>query len=212
MASIRVFLVDDHEVVREGFRRMLEFSEDVTVVGDAANGEEAIPQVEELQPDVVLMDIKMPRMDGIETTRQLKARFPDINIIVLTFFEDEYLVRAIEAGAVGYLLKDVSKADLLQAVRKVVAGQSLVDPVLSRKLFSRIAALAGASGRPVKDLSPREIQLLRAIARGLTNLEIADDLNLSESSVKRGVRAIFAKLKVRDRSQAVAEASRRHLI
>lgn len=191
---------------------MLEFSEDVTVVGDAANGEEAIPQVEELQPDVVLMDIKMPRMDGIETTRQLKARFPDINIIVLTFFEDEYLVRAIEAGAVGYLLKDVSKADLLQAVRKVVAGQSLVDPVLSRKLFSRIAALAGASGRPVKDLSPREIQLLRAIARGLTNLEIADDLNLSESSVKRGVRAIFAKLKVRDRSQAVAEASRRHLI
>lgn len=212
MEITRVLLVDDHEVVREGFRRMLELAGDIAVVGEATDGEEAIQQVRSLLPDVVLMDIKMPRLDGIEATRRLKSDFPQLNVVVLTFFEDEYLVQAIEAGAAGYLLKDVSKSELVEAIRAVMAGQALVDPLLSKRLFSRVAAMDEPGQRSRKALTERQIQVIRAIASGATNHEIAVRLNLSESSVKRDVRSIFAKFKVADRSQAVAEAARRNLI
>jgi DNA-binding NarL/FixJ family response regulator len=209
MDSIRILLVDDHQVVREGLRRMLELEADLKVVGEAADAKEALTQVKLLSPEVILMDIKMPGVDGIELTRQLKQQDPSCNIIMLTLY-DEYLTQAIEAGATGYLLKDIKGEELIRAIRAVHQGRSPLDLSLSREQLAELAT--PAESKEQARLSERELAILRLIADGVTTKEIANQLFLSEASIKRSVRLIFEKLGVHNRSKAVSEAYKRRLI
>jgi len=209
MDTIRILLVDDHQVVREGLRHMLELETDMEVVGEAADAKEAFTQVELLSPEVILMDIKMPGMGGIELTRQLKEKQPSCNVIMLTLY-DEYLAQAIEAGAVGYLLKDIRREELIRAIRAVHQGRSLLDLSLSRERLAELAAPAESKQRGY--LSERELAILHLIADGVATKEIANQLFLSQASVKRSVGLIFEKLGVRNRSEAVSEAYKRSLI
>lgn len=210
--SIRVLLVDDHPVVRQGLRRMLELEVDMEVVGEAASGEEALHQIRTVSPDIVVLDIRMPGMGGVETIRQIKEHHPEANAIVLTLYGDQYLAQAIEAGAVGYLIKDVGNDELIQAIRAVHRGESILHRSLSRELFSEFASLARGKNSEKCCLSPRELGIIRLIATGSTNKEIAAKLFLSETTVKRGVSHIFDRLGVKDRAEAVAEAYRRGLL
>jgi len=209
MDTIRILLVDDHQVVREGLRHMLELEEDMEVVGEAADAKEALTQVELLSPEVILMDIKMPGVDGIELTRQLKEKQPACNVIMLTLY-DEYLAQAIEAGAVGYLLKDIKREELIRAIRAVHQGRSPLDLSLSRDRLAELAAPAESKQRLY--LSERELAILRLIADGVVTKEIANQLFLSQASVKRSVGLIFEKLGVHNRSEAISEAYKRSLI
>ena len=209
MDTIRILLVDDHQVVREGLRRMLELEADMEVVGEAGDAKEALTQVESLSPEVILMDIKMPVVDGIKLTRQLKEKQPACNIIMLTLY-DEYLTEAIEAGAVGYLLKDVKREELVRAIRAVHQGRSTLNLSLSRDQLAELAPPAESQQRVY--LSERELTILRMIADGVTTKEIASQLFLSQASVKRSVRLTFEKLGVRNRSEAVSEAYKRKLL
>ncbi len=209
MNPIRILLVDDHQVVREGLRRMLELEADLSVVGEAADAREVFTQVDLLSPDVILMDIKMPEVDGIELTRQLKEKHPSCNIVMLTLY-NEYLTQAIEAGAVGYLLKDVRREELIRAIRTVHQGRSPINLSLSRDRLAELAASAESKQRAY--LSERELAILRLIADGVATKEIANQLFLSQSSVKRSVRLIFEKLGVHNRSEAVSEAYKKGLI
>ena len=209
MDIIRILLVDDHQVVREGLRHMLELEADMEVVGEAADAKEALTQVELLSPEVILMDIKMPGMDGIELTRQLKQKQPACNVIMLTLY-DEYLAQAIEAGAVGYLLKDIKREELIRAIRAVHQGRSPLDLSLSRDQLAELAAPTESRQRLY--LSERELAILRLIANGVATKEIASHLFLSQASIKRSVGLIFEKLSVRNRSEAVSEAYKRRLI
>jgi len=209
MDTIRILLVDDHQVVREGLRRMLELEADMEVVGEAGDAKEALTQVDSLSPEVILLDIKMPGMDGIELTRQLKEKQPACNIIMLTLY-DEYLTEAIEAGAVGYLLKDVKREELVRAIRAVHQGRSTLNLSLSRDQLAELAPPAESQQRVY--LSERELTILRMIADGVTTKEIASQLFLSQASVKRSVRLTFEKLGVRNRSEAVSEAYKRKLL
>lgn len=210
--SIRVLLVDDHPVVRQGLRRMLELEEDMEVVGEAASGEEALHQIGTVSPDIVVLDIKMPGMGGVETIRQIKEHHPEANAIVLTLYGDQYLAQAIEAGAVGYLIKDVGNDELIQAIRAVHRGESILQRSLSRGLFNEFASLARGKNSQKCCLSPRALGIIRLIATGATNKEIAAKLFFSETTVKREVSRIFDKLGVRDRAEAVAEAYRSGLL
>ena len=207
--TIRILLVDDHQVVREGLRRMLELEADLKVVGEAANAKEALTQVELLSPEVILMDIKMPGVDGIELTRQLKQKHPSCNIIMLTLY-DEYLPQAIEVGATGYLLKDIRREELVRAIRAVQQGRSPLNLSLSQDRLAELTAPAESQQQAY--LSERELAILQLIANGVTTRETANQLFLSEASVKRSVRHIFEKLGVRNRSEAVSEAYKRRLI
>jgi len=209
MDTIRILLIDDHQVVREGLRRMLELEADLEVVGEAADAKEALTLAELLSPEVILMDIKMPGMDGIELTRRLKEKQPSCNILMLTLY-DEYLAQAIEAGAVGYLLKDIKREELIRAIRAVHEGRSPLDLSLSRDHLAELAAPAESKQRFY--LSERELAILRLIADGVTTEEIANQLFLSQASIKRSVSLIFEKLGVRNRSEAVSEAYKRRLI
>ena len=211
MLPITVLLVDDHQVVREGLRRMLELEDDIRVIGEAANMEEALHLAELHSPDVILMDIKMPGGDGVEATRRLKGKLSTCHIIMLTLYE-EYIAEAIEAGAVGYLLKDVKREELSQAIRVAYQGQSPLDASLTRKLVGEFASLAKEKARPQPGLSERQLEILRLIAAGATNKEIAGQLFLSETTVKREMHSLFAKLEVNSRSKAVSEAYKRKLI
>ncbi len=207
MDKIRILLVDDHQVVREGLRRMLELEPDFDVVGDAGTAKEAIDQVQGLSPEVVLMDIKMPGIDGIELTRQMKGRAPDTKVIMLTLY-DEYLPQAIEAGAQGYLVKDINREELLKAIRAVHEGRSPLHLSLTQEKLTRLTSQEDQQNK----LSEREITILRLIADGVTTEGITHQTFLSEASVKRSVRFIFEKLGVHNRSEAVAEAYKRGLI
>ncbi len=209
MNAIRILLVDDHQVVREGLRRMLELEADLKVVGEAADAKEALTQVESLSPEVILMDIKMPGVDGIELTRQLKQKYPSCNVIMLTLY-DEYLTQAIEAGAVGYLLKDIKRDELLRSIRAIREGRSPLHLSLSQEQLAELVAPAESQQRAY--LSERELAILRLIADGVITKEIANQLFLSEASVKRSVRLILEKLGVHNRSEAVSEAYKRRLI
>ena len=206
---IRIFLVDDHQVVCEGLRRMLDLETDMEVVGEATDAKEALTQVELLSPEVVLMDIKMPGVNGIELTQQLKEKQLSCNVIMLTMY-DEYLAKAIEAGAAGYLLKDVKREELVKAIRALHQGRSTLDLSLSRDHL--VELVAPAESRQGDHLSERQLTTLRLIANGVTNKEIAIELFLSPASVKRSVRNIFEILDVCNRSQAVSEAYKRGLI
>ncbi len=209
MEAINILLVDDHQVVREGLRRMLELEADFKVVGEAADAREVLIQMELFSPEVILMDIKMPGVDGIELTRQLKQKHPSCNVIMLTLY-DQYLTQAIEAGAVGYLLKDIKREELIRAIRAVCQGRSPLDLSLSRDHLAELVAPPASTRR--FSLSERELTILRLIADGVTTQEIANQLFLSQASVKRSVRLIFEKLGVRNRSEAVSEAYKRGLI
>jgi len=210
--SIRVLLVDDHLVVRQGLKRMLEVEKDIEVVAEAATGEQALDAIATASPDIILLDIRMPGMGGIETIHRIKERYPEANVIVLTLYGNQYLSQAIEAGAVGYLVKDVGSEELVQAIRAVHNGQSILHPSLSRDLFNEFASLARGGNNYKCTLSPRELEIVRLIATGLTNKQIAAQLFLSETTVKRGVSHIFDKFGAKDRAEAVAEAYKRGLI
>jgi len=209
MEAIRILLVDDHEVVRDGLRRMLELEADMAVVGEAADAKEALAQVELLNPEVILMDIKLPGTDGVELTRMLKERYPSCRVIMLTLY-DEYLPEAIEAGAEGYLLKDIQRGELIKAIRVVYQGRSPINLSLSQERLQELVARdeTKQQGR----LSERELAILRYTADGLKTKDIANKLFLSEASVKRSMRTIFEKLGVSNRSNAVSEAYKKRLI
>lgn len=206
---IRVLLVDDHQVVREGLKRMLELEEDIRVVGEAANGEDGISQAQRLSPDIVLMDIKMPNMDGIAATRQLSEKMPDVKVIMLTLYDSDFVMQAIEAGALGYILKDARREQLVQAIHDAYEGYSPLSPSLARELITKLADLSRAS----RDLlSERQCEILRLSAAGLVRKEVAVELYVSEATVKKELTDIFNKLGVSNQTQAVCEAMRRMLI
>jgi len=201
----RVLVVDDQELVRTGFRLILT-TRGVQVVGEAANGAAAVAAVRRLRPDVVLMDIRMPDMDGLEATRQIVALDPTCRVIVLTTFNlDRYVYAALTNGASGFLLKDVTPEHLAAAVRLVNTGDALLAPSITRRLVERFTA-APAVHRDLTGLTPREREVLTLLGRGLSNTELADALTLSEATVKTHVARIFAKLGLRDRAQAVVVA------
>lgn len=212
--TIRVCLVDDQRLMRDGLRTLLELEEDLQVVGEAEDGAAALQLFEALRPDVVLMDIRMPVMDGVEATRQLLARWPEARVIILTTFDDDaYIFDGLRAGALGYLLKDVSGQELAEAIRKVAQGGALIEPSVARKVlaeFSRLGAAQPAgpprTDKPIEPLSAREREILGWICKGLTNKEIGLQLSLSEGTIKNYTSTIFQKLNVQDRTQAAMKA------
>ena len=208
---IRILLVDDQRLMREGLRILLELESDLEVVGETENGQAALDAYADLQSDVVLMDIRMPGMDGVEATWRLRERWPEASVIILTTFDDdEYVFEGLRAGARGYLLKDVSGHDLAKAVRTVAAGGALIEPSVARKVVAEFARLVpparpAEAGLP-EPLSDREREVLRLLAQGLSNREIATRLSLDEGTVKNYVTAILQKLGARDRTQAALRA------
>jgi DNA-binding NarL/FixJ family response regulator len=205
--SIRVLICDDQALVRGGFRAILGAKPEIEVVGEAENGAEAIALVERRRPDVILMDIRMPVLDGVEATRRLVAQGSPARILVLTTFDlDEYVHAAIRAGASGFLLKDVTPAELLEAIRIVAGGDALLAPSVTRRLLERFATtlpLGDHSSDALAQLTARETEVLRLLAGGLSNAEIATELVLSEATVKTHVSSVLRKLNLRDRVQAV---------
>jgi DNA-binding NarL/FixJ family response regulator len=214
---IRVLLVDDQMLIRQGIRMLLGTESGIEVAGEAGNGREALDLVASLHPDVVLMDIRMPEMDGVSATHEIHNRWPEIGVIILTTFDDEeYIFEGLKAGARGYLLKDISSEDMAAAVRVVAAGGALIQPSITRKVLSEFTRLAApqppAATQPAwetalaETLTDRELEVLRAISRGLSNREIAESLVITEGTVKNHVSNLIAKLEVRDRTQALIKA------
>lgn len=209
---ISVFLVDDHPVVRQGLRTFLSTLDDVEVVGEAEDGEQAVAAIERALPDVVLMDLVLPGIDGIEATRRVRASSPATKVIVLTSFaEDDKVFPAIKAGAAGYLLKDVEPAALADGIRAVHRGEALVHPSVAAKLMQEVASGDRRADGGAGGLTEREHEVLRLIARGMSNREIAKELTVSEKTVKTHVSNILAKLHLADRTQAALYAVRRGL-
>lgn len=207
---IRVLVVDDQVLVRAGFRSILEKQPDIDVVGEAGDGIEAVYQTRSLRPDLVLMDIRMPRQDGLSATEQLMASETPPRIVVLTTFDaDEYVYAALRAGAIGFLLKDISPEDLAAAVRNAMSGDSMLSPRITKRLIeSYVRSPAPTEGvpEPLRGLTGRELDVLRELATGATNTEIGKRLGLAETTVKTHLAHIFTKLDVRDRVQAVVLA------
>ncbi|MFD3723742.1 response regulator [Streptomyces sp. NPDC058671] len=209
---IRVLIVDDQIMVREGFSVLLGAMPDIEVVGEAVNGREAVAQVAALHPDVVLMDIRMPELNGIDATREIVAADAEAKVLVLTTFDlDEYVYQALRAGASGFLLKDASARQLAEGVRVVAAGEALLAPTVTRRLITEFAKAPGSSPRPpvmarIGELTERETEVLVLIAQGLSNAEIADHLVVAESTIKTHVSRILVKLALRDRTQAAVFA------
>ena len=206
---IRVLLADDQELVRSGFKLILDLADGIEVVGEAADGREAVERAKELRPDVVLMDVRMPELDGIEATRRLRHAGVEAHVLVLTTFDlDEYVYAAVQAGASGFLLKDAPREQLVAAVRTVARGEALLAPAITQRLIERFVARPspGDAAPALADLSGRELEVLRLVARGLSNAEIADELIVSQATVKTHVAHILEKLDLRDRVQAVVFA------
>jgi DNA-binding NarL/FixJ family response regulator len=207
MESIRVVLADDHPVVRDGLRAMLETQPDIEVVGEATTGAEALSLVRSLRPDLVLMDLQMPELDGTAATRHIRAEHDDVHVLVLTTYDtDADISRAVEAGATGYLLKDARRDELFQAVRIAARGESVLSPGVASRVLGKMRAPAEQA------LSSREIDVLESVARGHSNRAIARSLHISEATVKTHLQHIFAKLGVDDRTAAVTEALERGII
>ena len=206
---IRVLIADDQELVRTGFRVILEAEGDIEVVAEADNGHEAIRQAALAKPDVVLMDIRMPELDGLAATEQiLRQQDPPTIVVLTTFDQNEYIYRALRAGAAGFLLKDAPSSRLIAAVRAAATGDSLIEPSITQRLVERFAEPVAAPGIPdqLAQLTERELDVLRLITRGLSNAEIAAEMVVAETTVKTHVARILAKLGVRDRVQAVVVA------
>jgi DNA-binding NarL/FixJ family response regulator len=221
--SARVLIADDHELIRDGFKRLLSYEQDLEVVGEASNGQEAVELCRRLTPDLVLMDVRMPKMDGLEATRTIKSEQPSISVLVITTYENpDYLLEAIKAGAAGYVLKDASNERLVNAMRRILEGESPLNQELAAQLIQRLASEAppppaklppaaesdAASTPPLllEELTAREIEVLGLMAQGKTNQAIAKSLFITKATVKVHVRRIIAKLRVSDRTQAVVRA------
>jgi len=212
-APIRVVIVDDHAVVREGLRTYLDLSDEIEVIGEARNGREAVDRARALHPDVMLMDLLMPEMDGIAATRAVKEASPSTNVIVLTSFtDDEHIMPALRAGATGYLLKDVSASDLVRAIEGANKGQAQLHPEVARKLMEQVSQPQRSEEPPGAALTPRELEVLRLIASGMSNKEIARELVLNERTVKGHVSNILSKLGLADRTQAALYAVREGIV
>ncbi len=210
----RLAIVDDHQLAREGLRDMLADVPDIEVVGEAANGQEALLLCSRLRPDLVLMDVRMPEMDGLVATREIKQRHPEVSVMMVTMHENpDYLLEALKAGAAGYVLKDGLRQEILTAVRRVREGESALDPELAARLLRRLAA-EGEGNRGVRPadegladaLTPRELEVLGLVQWGRSNREVAEELFISRGTVKRHIENIMAKLGVSDRTQAVVKA------
>jgi DNA-binding NarL/FixJ family response regulator len=210
---IRVLIVDDHAVVREGLRTFLDLQDGIEVVGEAADGEQGVDAAERLGPDVVLMDLVMPKLDGVGAMRELRTRAPDAHVIVLTsFLDDDRLMPAIQAGAAGYLLKDVEPAELARAIRAADAGDAILDPTVAARVVRAIADGSTPTAPDQERLTRREHEVLTLLARGRANKRIAYELGISEKTVKTHVGHVFAKLGVTDRTQAALLAVQHGLV
>lgn len=202
--NIRLLLVDDQAIIRDGLRSLLDATEDVEVVGEAANGLEAIEQALALQPHVVLMDVRMPHLDGVAATREIKRQLPQITILILTTFDDdEYIIRAMTDGAAGYLLKDTRADQLIAAIRDALAGNIILPGRIAAKITSRLQNVPPPTPIESEDFSPREKDIIAQLLQGKNNREIASDLYLSVGTVKNYLSQIYLKLGVSDRAQAV---------
>lgn len=208
MPNLRVLIVDDHPLVRSGMRTLLSTAQDIEVVGEASNGEEAEIQATSLQPDVIVMDLRMPGISGVEATRRILQANPHIRILVLTLYEDDDSVfAALRAGARGYVLKDANEVEVLRAIRAVGGGDALFSASVAQRLLDSFAMPhAGASNLPFPDLTEREREILTLIARGCSNSEIAQSLVISSKTVRNYISSIFSKLQVNDRAQAIVRA------
>jgi DNA-binding NarL/FixJ family response regulator len=212
---MRLAIVDDHELARDSLRDMLADEPGLEVVGEAANGREALLLCSRLHPELVLMDVRMPEMDGLEATKEIKRRYPEISVLMVTMHENpDYLLEALKAGAAGYVLKDASQQEILSAVQRVHSGESPLDPELAARLLRRLAAEVGDEPRSTlqrprehtESLSPRELEVLGLLKLGKTNRQIAEELVISSGTVKRHVENIIAKLGVSDRTHAAVKA------
>jgi DNA-binding NarL/FixJ family response regulator len=210
---IRLLIVDDHPIVRDGLRGVFDGEPGLQVVGEAADGEQALARAAESHPDVVLMDLRMPTMGGVEAIRRLRAEQPSVRVLVLTTYDTESdVLPAIEAGATGYLLKDTPREDLIRAVRAAAAGQPVLAPTVAQRLMTRVQAPPPAAAPATDALTEREVEVLRLVASGTTNRETARRLFISEATVKTHLLHVYAKFGVRDRAAAVAEAYKRGLL
>jgi two-component system NarL family response regulator len=210
-------IADDHQVVREGLSAILKTKEDIEVVGEARDGVEAVEKAREFKPDVILMDISMPRMNGVEATRRIKLEQPQIGIVVLTMYEEEeYIFDLVKAGATGYMLKNSDSSQIIKAIRSTYQGESMLQPSVATKILNQFSHLSQKPvpkpSRSEQELTDREIQVIKLIADGKTNKEIANSLTISEKTVKNHVRNIFQKLDVDDRTQAAIYAIKKGLI
>jgi DNA-binding NarL/FixJ family response regulator len=217
---IRLLVVDDHQLMRDGLVRLLGLEQEIEIVGTASDGTEAVEMVGELQPSIVLMDVRMPTMSGIVATREIKARYPQTEVVLLTMHdEDEYVFEGLSAGASGYLLKDASHDELMSTLRQVQAGQAQIAPSVTRKLVREFASLRQGKPEPAApapaapsrppELSRREYEVLTLLVRGCSNRQIANELFIDETTVKTHLHRIFEKLQVRDRTQAAILAVQR---
>lgn len=211
---IKVLICDDQEIVCEGLHRILEADPEIHVVGIARDGVEALEMVSKTKPDLVLMDLKMPLMNGIQATRKIREQYPTIQVLVLTTYaDDEWVFDAIRSGASGYLLKDLPRTELIKAIKGTVEGDAYIDPTIGRKVLDNIAQTPPLKRQPVEiSLSERELEVLELLAMGLTNADIAQRLYLSEGTVRNYASTIFSKLGVSDRTQAVVVALRYGLV
>ncbi|MBI4786328.1 MAG: response regulator transcription factor [Chloroflexi bacterium] len=211
MDKIRVLIVDDHAMVRQGIATFIELQDDIELVGEAANGREAMARVAQLRPDVVLMDLVMPEMDGVTATREIRARHPEVKVLALTsFVNDTQIAPVLQAGAAGYLLKDLSAGELMQAIRAAYRGETPLAPAVAKKLVEGIAA-PRAEPDALAQLTEREREVLALLGRGLSNKEIAAQLSISEKTAKFHVSGILGKLRLADRTQAALFAAKHGL-
>ena len=212
MGKIRIVIADDHAVVRQGTRSLLEREKDLEVVGEAGDGEEAVKLIEQLRPDVAIVDIAMPKLNGIEVTRRIKPGCPSTAVLILSAYDDdEYVFALLEAGAAGYLLKDVDSREVVEAVRAVHAGESVLHPVIARKVISRLVSPAAKVGeeKPTVGLSEREMEVLKLATKGMSNQDIAKELFISRRTVQGHLTSIFNKLGVGSRTEAIFRAVKR---
>jgi len=209
LAKIKVLIADDHAVVREGTRRILEQEPDMQVVGEAGDGEEAVNLATNLKPDVAIVDIAMPKLDGIEATKRIKAAWPSINVLILSAYDDDqFIFSLLEAGAAGYLLKSIRSRELIDAIRAVYSGESVLHPSIARKVLNRFVSNSGKPDGQEQSgvLSDREMEVLKLAAKGLSNQDIAEKLCLSIRTVQGHLGHIFNKLQVGSRTEAVVRA------
>lgn len=214
MKTIKTMIVDDHQVVREGLRLLLELEPDIEVVAEASSGAQCLEIIDTIQPHVVIMDVGMPGISGIETTRILCQKYPEIKVVVLTVYDDDqYVTEAIQAGAKGYVLKDVKRDELIRIIRHVIEDRAFLDPLIAAKLFNHVKMEGGLSEEKEKpQLTRRELEVLCRLVDGLKDRKISERLFISENTVRSHIKSIYRKLRVSSRSQAVAKAMQERII